>query len=109
MENLPGSEFLGFEPEVVQLDGDFFSTFQFLEGPVLGQGLSGIVVEASSITNPLAKVAVKKFSLLGSDGGLKKSRTFYKEVSFTWFTCLFMSLSHIVFVRGGHFALIIYL
>ncbi|RUS88007.1 hypothetical protein EGW08_004285 [Elysia chlorotica] len=81
MENYCSRQLCVSEPEVVHLDGDFFSTFQFEEGPALGHGLSGVVVEATSLTNPLAKVAVKKFSLLGSDGGLKKSETFIKEVS----------------------------
>ncbi|GFS01207.1 hypothetical protein ElyMa_001090900 [Elysia marginata] len=81
MENLSSPGFFGLEPEVLQLEGDFFSTFQFEEGRVLGHGLSGVVVEATSVTNPQAKVAVKKFALLGSDGGIKKTDTFLKEVS----------------------------
>ncbi|GFS01189.1 serine/threonine-protein kinase PLK [Elysia marginata] len=88
MENLSSPGFFGLEPEVLQLEGDFFSTFQFEEGRVLGHGLSGVVVEATSITNPQAKVAVKKFALLGSDGGIKKTDTFLKEVS------IMQSVSH---------------
>ncbi|GFO11789.1 hypothetical protein PoB_003829400, partial [Plakobranchus ocellatus] len=73
------SGFQGAQPDIFQLDGDFFSTFQFEEGKVLGHGLSGVVVEATSLNNPLVKAAVKKFSLLGSDSGAKKTETFIKE------------------------------
>ncbi|GFR76825.1 hypothetical protein ElyMa_005810100 [Elysia marginata] len=81
MEKRSSPGVFGLEPEVLQLEGDFFSTFQFEEGRVLGHGLSGVVIEATSVTNAQAKVAVKKFALFGSDGGIKKTNTFLKEVS----------------------------
>ncbi|CAG5125972.1 unnamed protein product, partial [Candidula unifasciata] len=65
---------------LVSLPEDFFTTYGFSRGPVLGSGMSGEVVLATSLVNPLNKRAVKILSLLTDDGGARNKRLFDREV-----------------------------
>ncbi|CAG5123316.1 unnamed protein product [Candidula unifasciata] len=67
-------------PWLVSLPGDFFATYRFSRGPVLGSGMSGEVVLATSRRNPSKKRAAKILSLLTADGGVKNKRLFDREV-----------------------------
>ncbi|CAG5129160.1 unnamed protein product [Candidula unifasciata] len=69
------------KPWLVNLPGDFFTTYQFARGPVLGSGMSGDVVLATSLLSPNHKRAVKMLSLLTADGGLANTILFDREVN----------------------------
>ncbi|CAG5125573.1 unnamed protein product [Candidula unifasciata] len=68
------------KPSLVTLAGDFFTTYRFSIGPVLGSGMSGEVVLATSLLSSKHKRAVKILSLLTADGGAKNTKLFDREV-----------------------------
>ncbi|BFZ25764.1 hypothetical protein BsWGS_28803 [Bradybaena similaris] len=68
------------KPCLVSLPGDFFTTCQLSRGPVLGFGMSGHVVLATSLISPSQKRAVKILPLLTADGGIRSKRLFNREV-----------------------------
>ncbi|CAG5117504.1 unnamed protein product [Candidula unifasciata] len=74
-------ELSAMKPYLVSLPGDFFTTYQFYRGPVLGSGMSGEVVLATSLLSPKHKRAVKILSLLTTDGGIENTRLFNREVN----------------------------
>ncbi|CAG5130054.1 unnamed protein product [Candidula unifasciata] len=63
-----------------ELNGDFFTTLGLTRGPVLGDGMSGEVVLTTFKDHPSEKKAVKIFSLLTPDGGVRSHRLFNTEV-----------------------------
>ncbi|CAG5125574.1 unnamed protein product [Candidula unifasciata] len=69
------------KPSLVTLAGDFFTTYRFSIGPVLGSGMSGEVVLATSLLSSKHKRAVKILSLLTADGGARNKKLFDREVS----------------------------
>ncbi|CAG5124414.1 unnamed protein product [Candidula unifasciata] len=72
----------------VDLYEDFFTTYKFSRGPVLGCGMSGDVVLATSLTDPSVRTAVKILSLLTADGGVRNMKLFCQE------TAVLQRLSH---------------
>ncbi|CAG5125575.1 unnamed protein product [Candidula unifasciata] len=68
------------KPSLVTIAGDFFTTYRFLLGPVLGSGMSGEVVLATSLLSSKHKRAVKILSLLTADGGARNKKLFDREV-----------------------------
>ncbi|BFZ15701.1 hypothetical protein BsWGS_18740 [Bradybaena similaris] len=67
-------------PVVFDLPEGFFTSYKASRGPVLGSGMSGHVVLATSTTDPSKKRAVKILPLLTRDMGITSMRLFTKEV-----------------------------
>lgn len=65
---------------VLDVDGDFFTTFNLKLGPVIGSGMSGQVVLATHANNPRIKWAVKLFPLLTGSDVTKTKKLFTREV-----------------------------
>lgn len=68
-------------PVEADLHEEFFTAHQLCRGPVLGSGMSGDVVLATSLTDPSLRRAVKTLSLLTPDGGIRNMKLFSQEVT----------------------------